>query len=63
MVTFVLRRGGQELLREAYPLSPDIRSIANDPTPMVEAEDFDLLLFVRNLLRDPERAGRIYRAV
>jgi hypothetical protein len=32
-----------------------------DPTPFVEAEDFDFGLFVRNVLADPARSARIYR--
>ncbi len=32
-----------------------------DPTPFVEAEDFDFGLFVANIARDRERASRLYR--
>lgn len=34
----------------------------NDPTPMVEKEDFDLGLFVRNVLSDPPRMRRVFPA-
>lgn len=58
---FTLRLRGRQILREEYPLSRDIQWIKGDPTPMVEAEDFDFFLFVRNVLHDPGRAARIYR--
>jgi hypothetical protein len=60
-VRFTLCQTGKELINESYSLSPDIKSIAYDPTPFVEAEDFDFFLFVRNVLSDPARANRIYR--
>ena len=62
-VMFTLKRGNDLIWRETYPLSPDIQGIADDPTPMVEAEHFDLFLFVRNVMRDPARANRICRGV
>lgn len=60
LVTFVLRRQGQNILKEVYPLSPDIRSIDGDPTAFVEPEDFDIFMLVRNVLHDHDRADRIY---
>lgn len=36
-------------------------SLADDPTPFVEAEDWDFGLFVRNVIGDAERARSIYR--
>jgi hypothetical protein len=34
--------------------------LENDPTPFVEEEDFDFLLFVNNVLKDKARRERIY---
>jgi hypothetical protein len=34
--------------------------LENDPTPFVEEEDFDFLLFVNNILKDKARRERIY---
>jgi len=59
--TFVLKQADRVLVNKSYPVSPDILNIENDPTPFVEPDHFDLFLFVRNVLRDPPRANRIYR--
>jgi hypothetical protein len=58
---FTLKRGRKVILREVYPLSRDIELIDTDPT-FVEPEDFDILLFVRNVLQDPPRMERIFRS-
>ena len=58
---FTLMRGDRSLINARYPLSLDIQRIDVDPTPFVEAEHFDLFLFVANVLRDPARAERIFR--
>ncbi|MBD0689495.1 hypothetical protein [Streptomyces sp. CBMA123] len=44
-----------------YPVPPQWYGLAEDLTPFVEAEDFDLGLFVANVLADPDRADRSYR--
>src|SRR5215467_7821213 len=61
LCVFTLNLRGRQMLREVYPLSPEIESIEEDPTPMVEAEDFDFFLFVHNVLHDPGRSERIFR--
>src|SRR5215470_6290812 len=61
LCVFTLNLRGRQMLREVYPLSPEIESIDQDPTPMVEAEDFDFFLFVHNVLHDPGRSERIFR--
>jgi hypothetical protein len=58
---FTLSLDERQALREVYPLSPEVESIDHDPTPMVEAEDFDLFLFVHNVLHVPGRSERIFR--
>ncbi len=35
--------------------------IENDPTPMIEKEDFDFGLFVKNALSDKDRQRRLLR--
>ncbi|MFF7459090.1 hypothetical protein [Kitasatospora sp. NPDC008115] len=44
-----------------YPVPPEWYGLKDDLTPFVEAEHFDLGLFIANVVRDPERAARIYR--
>lgn len=39
---------------------PGPLSVAGDPTPFVESEDWDFGLFVRNVLADGGRSERIY---
>jgi hypothetical protein len=58
---FRLKRGEQILVERSYSLSVHIKNLVHDPTPFVEAEDFDFLLFVRNVLNDSARSQRIYR--
>lgn len=40
--------------------APVIQRFAFDPTPFVEDEHFDLMLFIHNVLRDPGRRNRIW---
>jgi hypothetical protein len=61
-VTFSLDKDGKRLMDITYPLSEDIQGLSDDITPMVEAEHFDILLFVSNVLSDAGRFGRIFRA-
>ncbi|MFI9365141.1 hypothetical protein ACIG5E_29435 [Kitasatospora sp. NPDC053057] len=44
-----------------YPVPPEWSGLENDLTPFVDAEDFDLGLFVANVLADRDRAARSYR--
>ena len=49
---FLLRRNGETFLTIDYrPPAPS--NIPFDPTPFVEAEDFDFVLFIHNALSDP----------
>lgn len=59
--TFRVRRGGAVLCAVEYGDGPiPGLAIEDDPTPMVEREDFDFGLFVRNVLADPERMVGMY---
>ena len=58
---FTITRAGAELLHLTYPLHPDIGSIDSDPTPFIEAEDFDFFLFIRNVVEDQARAERLFQ--
>ncbi|MFE6869291.1 hypothetical protein ACFVFS_22405 [Kitasatospora sp. NPDC057692] len=44
-----------------YPAPAEWSGLQDDLTPFVEAENFDLGLFVANVAGDPERSARIYR--
>ncbi|MEU4115411.1 hypothetical protein AB0F71_13055 [Kitasatospora sp. NPDC028055] len=44
-----------------YPVPPEWSGPADDPTPFVDAEDFDLGLFIADVLADRARAARVYR--
>ncbi|MFE3874191.1 hypothetical protein ACFXPX_07300 [Kitasatospora sp. NPDC059146] len=45
-----------------YPVPPEWYGLADDPTPFVEAEDFDAYgLFAADVLAAPGRAARLYR--
>jgi hypothetical protein len=57
---FMVRRQGRPVLERSYRLSADVEGIEDDPTPFVEAEDFDFLLFITNVVRDLARAKAIY---
>jgi len=60
-VEFKLKHGNQIALAQSYPASGELVTLDQDPTPFVEAEDFDFSLFVRNVVSDLARADRIYR--
>jgi len=56
---FLLRRNGETVLTFDYrPPAPS--NIPFDPTPFVEAEDFDFVLFIHNVLSDPARRKSIW---
>jgi hypothetical protein len=68
MGTFILMKEGKRILSETYTLGQDLQDYIMflkedifDPTPLVEPEHFDLFLFVRNVLRKPDRADRIFQ--
>ncbi|MFF2077887.1 hypothetical protein ACFVXG_24410 [Kitasatospora sp. NPDC058162] len=44
-----------------YPVPPQWSGPADDLTPCVDAEDFDLGLFIADVLAGRDRAARIYR--
>lgn len=44
----------------SYPAPEDAVDDAFDPTPFVEKEDFDLGLFVAQVVADPRRKDTIY---
>ncbi len=57
---FWLLEGGPLFKFEYVPTDQDI-PLSMDPTPFVEEEDFDFLLFVHNVLAEPGRRHRVYR--
>jgi hypothetical protein len=58
-----VRQSGQggKVIQVDY-LEPDlILPIEDDPTPFIDAEQFDFGLFVSNLAKDSDRCSRVYR--
>lgn len=62
-VTFSLLQQGRVPIVKHYSLNKWIINLRDgfDPTAFAEPEDFDILLLIRNVRRDPERASRIWR--
>ena len=58
---YMIASGGKCLASDEYGLSQDVLKIRDDPTPCVEAEDFDFFLFVHNVAADRGRRDRIFR--
>ncbi|MBA3241759.1 MAG: hypothetical protein H0T60_11085 [Acidobacteria bacterium] len=58
--TFQLLRNENLLLEFIYPPPKLDIPLADDPTPFIEEEDFDFLLFVTNVLNDKGRRQRVY---
>ena len=50
---------GNNLLVDVKYLTPKFQRLSFDPTPFVEEEDFDFLLFVHNVLTEPGRRSRV----
>jgi hypothetical protein len=60
-VNFKLLCGDKLLIARAYQANRDFERVGENPTPFVEPEDYDFLLFVHNVCRDSQRAERLYR--
>jgi hypothetical protein len=60
-VRFALMQNGNAIIDFHYLQSEDLSNIKDDPTPFVEAEDFDFFLLIRNVLTDPGRKDRMFR--
>jgi hypothetical protein len=58
---FSLHKSGDAIVSFQYQLPSDVVNIEDDPTPCIEAEDFDFFLFIRNVLTDPSRQDRMFR--
>jgi hypothetical protein len=57
---FQLLRNGKPEIRFTYlPPENDV-PLSADPTPFIEAEDFDFLLFVHHVLTESGRRKRVY---
>lgn len=56
-----VRREELTLIQWEYRLPPLDPPLEEDPTPFVEAEDFDFGLFVSNVVNDKARKDRIFR--
>ena len=50
---------GEPVLDLAFPNLP---TFENDPTPLIEPEDFDFALFLHSLINDQEMRQRAYRS-
>ena len=58
---FQLVKNGEPEISLTYP-APELEvPLALDPTPFIEEEDFDFLMFVHNVLTDSNRRNTIYR--
>lgn len=57
---FQLVRNGKLLVDFKYRSSPPEVPLRIDPTPFIEEEDFDFLLFVHNVLEQADRRHRVY---
>ena len=52
---------GENVLVELTYSTPEFEiPLSNDPTPFVEQEHFEFLLFVHNVLTDPGRRNRVW---
>lgn len=60
LAEFSILREGQPLYSWAYRRPVIDPPLELDPTPFVEEEQFDVCLFVHNVLSSPERRRRIY---
>jgi hypothetical protein len=59
--SFKLISDGKELVNVVYtPVKPEI-PLNRDPTPFIEEEDFDFMLFIHNVINNFDRRHRIYR--
>lgn len=58
---FKLIRNGNLLINFKYPVPTSEVPLQLDPTPFIEDEDFDFLLFVHNVLEQTGRRQRVYR--
>lgn len=61
VAVFSIAHGSDVRFTETHRVCDDVLGIQNDPTPFVEAEDFDFFLFVRNIINDESRSTRIGR--
>ena len=60
--TFVLNESGNDRLRHHYVPKPLIPPLELDlVSTCVEREDFDMFLFIANVMNDPGRRDRIFR--
>lgn len=59
---FRLMRGGEVVAEREYALSQRLLEFREGDTAFAEAEDFDLLLLVANVLGDAGRRERLFRA-
>jgi hypothetical protein len=58
----MLLEGGTVIAEIHAVNAPTVVPISTDPTPFVEEEDFNFLLFVHNVLTSPDRRERIYQS-
>ena len=55
-----IKYNGKSVFEQIHKQVKSIISLENDPTPFVEAEDFDLRILIHSVLNDSERQKRIF---
>jgi len=55
-----LKRDGKIVFENKYKQIKSVIPIEEDPTPFVDAEDFDLRILIHNVLTEKERKNRIF---
>ena len=58
---FVIKQDGKVVLEQRHKQIKSIIPIEKDPTPFVEAEDFDLRILIHNILNDKRRRDEIFK--
>uniref|UniRef100_UPI004047C5AA hypothetical protein n=1 Tax=Roseivirga sp. TaxID=1964215 RepID=UPI004047C5AA len=59
-LVFNLTKNGERVFENKHRQIKSIIPIENDPTPMVEQEDFDIRMLIYNVLLEHDRRDRIF---
>ncbi len=59
-LVFTLSKNGAILFEQSHKQIKSIMPIQDDPTPFVDAEDFDLRILIHNVLTEKGRRDRIF---
>lgn len=57
---FALKQNGVIVFEQTQKQMKSIIPMENDPTPFIEAEDFDIRIFINNVLNEKNRRNRIF---